>query len=188
MDKLQKARLDLFNLMHGQIIPNSIMADICYVVDGKKFDKFKEIYQDPKKKYLLVVNDTTSEGFLEFWKELFPDEELCSKAVEFLQGRDFLEVKFSWKEELANFIRNEANGQKRPYLTQLADALYGRTSKFSPSQLLEGMLKKQTEAEPDYDVYWGFCLLICNFDLMSESLLPIYYQALDKHQNLWKIF
>ena len=111
MDKLQKARLDLFNLMHGQIIPNSIMADICYVVDGKKFDKFKEIYQDPKKKYLLVVNDTTSEGYLEFWKELFPDEELCSKAVEFLQGRDFLEVKFSWKEELANFIRNEANSQ-----------------------------------------------------------------------------
>ena len=52
MDKLQKARLDLFNMMHGRIIPNSVMADIRYDAGDDLFDKFRKIYEDPKQKYL----------------------------------------------------------------------------------------------------------------------------------------
>ena len=66
MDKLQKARLDLFNMMHGRIIPNSVMADIRYDAGDDLFDKFKKIYEDPKQKYLLIANDTTLSGYQAF--------------------------------------------------------------------------------------------------------------------------
>lgn len=107
MDKLQKARLDLFNMMHGRIIPNSVMADIRYDAGDDLFDKFRKIYEDPKQKYLLIANDTTLSGYQAFWNEIFPEDGLDLSALEFLQGRDFAEVKFCWKDELTNFIRTK---------------------------------------------------------------------------------
>lgn len=76
MDKLQKARLDLFNMMHGRIIPNSVMADIRYDAGDDLFDKFRKIYEDPKQKYLLIANDTTLSGYQAFWNEIFPEDEI----------------------------------------------------------------------------------------------------------------
>ena len=184
MDKMQNARLDLFNMMHGRIIPNSVMADIRYDAGDDLFDKFRKIYEDPKQKYLLIANDTTLSGYQAFWNEIFPEDGLDLSALEFLQSRDFAEVKFCWKDELTNFIRNEANVCKRPYLAQLADALYVTHTKLDLSQVLGDMLKKQVDVSADYDVYWGFCLVAFSFDLMSEDLLPLLYQALEKHNGL----
>ena len=71
MDKLQKARLDLFNMMHGRIIPNSVMADIRYDAGDDLFDKFRKIYDDPKQKYLLIANDTRLFGMRYFRKTVW---------------------------------------------------------------------------------------------------------------------
>ena len=181
MDKLQKARLDLFNMLQGRIIPSCVMEDIRCGVGDEQFDKFKMVYEDPKQKYLLIVNDVSLDGYLSFWNELFPEDGLDLETTAYLRSGNFAELKVSWKDELTNFIRNVANEQKRPYLTQLAEALYVKHTNLDLSQVLGGMLKKQVDVSADYDVYWGFCLLVFSFDLMTEDLLPVFYQALEKH-------
>lgn len=183
MDKLQKARFDLFNMMRGRVIPAGVMADIRYAVDEPQYLKFKEIYDDEMLKFLLVVNDNSLSGIYAFWDEVFPNEPLNLDAIEFLRSKDFAEIKVSWKDELTNFIRNEAKSEKRPYLVKLADALYVRQTNLNLQQVLADMLQKQVEVNVDYDVYWGFCLLFFSFDLMTEELFPQFYEAVEKHKN-----
>ena len=189
MNKLQKARLDLFNLLQGKIIPNSIMTDIKYGVDGVFFDEFKKIYDDPRHKYLLIANDATAIGYEAFWYELFAAENVDESVLDFLMSRGFSEVKACWKDELTNFIRNEASFIKRPYLKQLADDLYYNCSKNDLHQTMERMLVKQANIAASHDVYyvyWAFCLLALRFDLVTEDLLQDYYLALRNHEVLLK--
>ncbi len=48
------------------------------------------------------------------------------------------------------------------------------------------MLKpKQADASADYDALLGFCLVAFRFDLMSEDLLPLLYQALKSVTFCW---
>lgn len=183
MEKLQKARFDLFNMMRGRVIPTGVMADIRYAVDEPQYLKFRKIFDDEMLKNLLVVNDNSLSGFHAFWDEVFPNEPLDLDAIEFLRSNNFAEIEVSWKDELTNFIRNEAKSDKRPYLVKLADALHVKHMVLDLRKILADMLKKQAELVADYDVYWGFCLLFSSFDLMTEELLPQFYEAVEKHKN-----
>ena len=187
MDRLQKARLDLWKAMDGKFIPSGVLEDIGYNADEGAYKHFVDIYKDPKQSVLLLTNDATLSGYGAFWHELYADRELAPEVLEFLLSEDFAKLKGYWQDELTNFIRNTARREARPYLVLLSDAIYvGRGEKMDIRQVFDAMLERQNDVDYDYDVVLCFCLVALRFDLMSEDLLPLFYQALAKHKNFSK--
>ena len=181
MDKLQKARIDLWQVIRGRFIPNAVLADIRYNVDEDVLHQFCEIYKDEKLSVLLLANDASLSGLMALWQELFPNDELNPEVLEFLLSDDYDRVKRTWQEELTNFVRSITNEERRPYLTALSEALYFGLNNKNP--LIADMLEKQCDTDDKFSVYTGFCLIILYFDLMSEDLLPVFYKALDRYRK-----
>ena len=181
MDKLQKARIDLWQVIRGRFIPDAVLADIRYNVDEDVLHQFYDIYKDEKLSVLLLVNDASLSGLMALWEELFPQDELNPEVLEFLLSYDYARVKRIWQDELTNFVRNITNEERRPYLTALSEALYFGLS--DKNSLVVDMLEKQCDTDDAFSVYTGFCLIILYFDLISEDMLPLFYKALGRYRK-----
>lgn len=183
MTNLQNARVQLWKAMKGRVIPGAVLKDMKTGLDPEDFCRFCKIYADENINLILAANALNENGYVQFWSEVFPEVSPDYNLIAFLLSEKFAKLKTCWQDELACLVMNVGETTGFEALHLLGNLLFFNGSCRAVEKWFEKLVTKLADMPFDFDVYLAYCLIALKFRLMTEDLLPTFFEAFEKHKG-----